>query len=331
MADIEKFREFYNTRKKMQRRKLALTAMAAVSITLMTGVAVAFAVMLVLNRKPEEQNNHSDTIVTIDTGQSNQTSPPTTTSAESKAEITGTAADATTADTAESAVSDFHTPLENYDYTKPVPKSRSVDVSYYDDALFIGDSRTEGFRLYAGLNNATYYAVKGLTASTAFTEPFIAPTGDMKIPDGAVADPDGKLTVAQALEYDGRFGKIYIMFGINELGWKNVSAFIDRYKSLVELTRKYHPDAFIYVQLILPVSKSKSDSDNIYNNDRITMFNNLIAQMCADEKVFCVNAPEAVAGADGALPEDAGVDGVHMKRSYCELWRDYLTSHTVDA
>ena len=168
------------------------------------------------------------------------------------------------------------------------PSRGQSNPSYYDDALFIGDSRTQGFQMYAGLNNATYYAEKGLTVSTVFTQPFIEPTDDMQIPDGLVNGEEGRLTVAQALEYSGYFGKIYIMLGVNELGWPDTDAFIKYYKSLIELARQYHPDAYIYVQLILPVSKSKSDSDDIYNNTRITIFNSLIMEMCGDERVFYV-------------------------------------------
>ena len=33
----------------------------------------------------------------------------------------------------------------------PVQESEPVDDSYFDDVAFVGDSRTDGFRLYSGL------------------------------------------------------------------------------------------------------------------------------------------------------------------------------------
>ena len=60
-----------------------------------------------------------------------------------------------------------------YDYSAPVPESEQVAKSYFDDAVFIGDSRTEGFMLSAGLSNATFYSHKGITVNTVFTEPAI--------------------------------------------------------------------------------------------------------------------------------------------------------------
>ena len=40
-----------------------------------------------------------------------------------------------------------------YDFSRPVPLSEPVDDSYFDDAVFIGDSRTEGLITNTGLSN----------------------------------------------------------------------------------------------------------------------------------------------------------------------------------
>ena len=36
-------------------------------------------------------------------------------------------------------------------------------MDYFADALFIGDSRTDGLRLYSGIKGADFYCYKGLT------------------------------------------------------------------------------------------------------------------------------------------------------------------------
>ena len=38
----------------------------------------------------------------------------------------------------------------------------------------------------------------------------------------------------------------------------------------------------------------------------------------------------AFADENGALPSGASRDGVHLKKDYCQLWLDYLQTHTVD-
>ena len=62
--------------------------------------------------------------------------------------------------------------------------------------------------MYSGVNNATYFAYKGLNVSTAFTKAVI------QAPDGTMQ------TVENALKQKS-YGKVYIMLGIIELGWPN--------------------------------------------------------------------------------------------------------------
>ena len=45
----------------------------------------------------------------------------------------------------------------------PVPESEAVEDTYFEDAVFLGDSRTEGFRLYSGLKTGTYLCGVGAT------------------------------------------------------------------------------------------------------------------------------------------------------------------------
>lgn len=328
MPENDKIKQFLIEKRKDRRRKVAVTAAASITISLVIALVIITSLMMALSRG--DKPGTSD--VTDNAGKVTEKLPPDTTS---QAETTDEPASSTDAETSEPETTESSSTATpaipvDYDYTRPVPEAPPVDKSFYDDALFIGDSRTEGFRMYAGLNNATYYSAKGLMANTTFTERFI-PTDGFDVPPDADLGDDGKLTVAQALEYGRSFGKIYIMLGINEIGWPNAQAFIGYYRQLIALVRKFNPGAQIYVQLIIPVSKSKSDSDDVYNNERIAMFNNLIVEMCVDEKVFFINTPEAVGDEIGALPEDAGIDGVHMKKSYCEQWRDYLFTHTVSA
>ena len=49
----------------------------------------------------------------------------------------------------------------------PVPASDPVEDSYFDDVAFVGDSRTDGFRLYSGLDRGTYFCVNGETVASA--------------------------------------------------------------------------------------------------------------------------------------------------------------------
>lgn len=196
----------------------------------------------------------------------------------------------------------------------PVPLANSEPISYFDDALFIGNSRTEGFMMYSGVNNATYFAYKGLNVSTAFTKAVI------QAPDGTMQ------TVENALKQKS-YGKVYIMLGINELGWPNTDLFIENYGKLIDVVKQTSPNAIIYVQLIMPVSEQQN-ADSVVNNANIDRFNEMIKQVVKEKEVYYVVPGEAVS-VNGFLPPEASTDGIHLNKEYCVKWRDYLLCHTV--
>ena len=206
--------------------------------------------------------------------------------------------------------------------TKPRPdgdvvvkESPAVDTQYFDDALFIGNSRTQGLELYGGLRTATFYASKGLTVKTAATK--------------AAIDIDGeKYTVVDAVK-KGSFGKVYIMLGLNELGWNSTQTFVRDYEALIDAVRAAQPDAAVYVQSILPVTQTKSDEGSYVNNERIDEFNALLLDMCERKQVYYVDVAAGVCDAAGVLPEDAATDGVHLKPAYVKQWVEYLKTHAV--
>ena len=203
----------------------------------------------------------------------------------------------------------------SYDYGEPVPQSEAVDNSYFDDAVFIGDSRTEGLILYTGLSNTTVYANQGLMVDTVFTSPVIQMDGQ-------------KLSVVEALRRT-EFKKVYIMLGINETGWAYESIFIDKYKALIEEIQSINPQAIIYIQEIMPVTAETSRTHSYVKNDKIQRYNELLAKLAKEMGAYYIDTGAAVADASGCLPEEAAIDGIHLKKPYCDKWLDYLKTHTV--
>lgn len=204
---------------------------------------------------------------------------------------------------------------ENYDYTMPVPENgEPVDDSYFADAVFLGDSRMEGFAMQCGLSNITCYAYKGLTTESVFTSEVIYKDGK-------------KMTAMDALR-ETDFAKVYIMLGINETGWAKPEAFPQCYAKIVDAIREIRSDAVIYVMSIIPVAKSVSDTHEYVKNDKINLYNSYLRGMCADKKVFYIDLG-FMAGEDGALPEGAARDGIHVGYDLCKDWLTYLRTHVV--
>lgn len=191
---------------------------------------------------------------------------------------------------------------------------KTAGTQWFDDAVFIGDSRTEGLRNYDGLGDATYFAVKGLMVDTVYTK-------------AAVKLGGKKMTVMQALKRR-KFGKVYIMLGVNELGWASFETFLQDYAKMVDDVKKDQPGARIYLQSILPVSAKKSASETIYTNPKIKRANDAIRRLAQEKQARYLAVDAAVGDASGALPEGASVDGVHLNAEYCGKWCEYLKTHT---
>lgn len=187
---------------------------------------------------------------------------------------------------------------------------------YYQDTAFIGDSRTQGLQLNAGIRSPKFFAGRGLNVKNALTD---------KVVRGENGD---SLTVIEALE-GKEYKKIYISFGINELGWTYPDIFIERYKTLVDEVKKKQEKAEIVVYGILPVTKSKSDKDKIFNMKNVKKFNKLIKQMAKDINITYVDLSAAVKDETGFLPEGVTPDGIHMNKEYCKRILAYIVNKKI--
>lgn len=201
-----------------------------------------------------------------------------------------------------------------YDFSRPVAESAPVSTDYFADAAFVGDSRTEGFWLYSGVKQGKLLCATGLTVFSV----------DSKIMTG------GSQTVLAALQ-GGSFGKIYLAFGLNELGYVDEDSFVQTYCRLIDTIREQHPNAILYIQNLIPVNDAKaraSGHKGHVNCDRIRLYNELIARIALEKELPLLDLYSAFA-VDGQLPAEASRDGVHPLPAYYKKQLDYLTTHTL--
>lgn len=187
----------------------------------------------------------------------------------------------------------------------------SNEKDNFADAVFIGDSRTEGLQINTGLTTARFLSAKGLMVDTALKNNVI------KLKSGS------KGTVIDGLK-EGTYNRVYVMFGMNELGWPYLDVFTSRYEKLIAEIKKVQPNATIYVQSILPVTKEKSDEDSIYNNKNISKFNKAIKDMADKNGYIYLDVASALKDSNSALPSNASSDGVHLNKEYSQKWLNYL-------
>ena len=201
-------------------------------------------------------------------------------------------------------------PDRTYEYTR-------VEDDYFDDALFIGDSRTVGLSEYCPPldERATFYAKVSLTIYSVMDKQFIN-------------SGDSKISVAQALS-EKQFGKIYIMLGINEMGTGTTEYFADAYAEVINRIRELQPDAMIFIQGIMHVTEKKSSTDKYFNNANVDMRNEAISQLADNKTIFYMDMNEAVDDGNGNLDSSLTFDDVHLKASSYERWYEFLLDHGI--
>ena len=196
--------------------------------------------------------------------------------------------------------------------TEPAPQMMTVDDSYFSDALFIGDSRTDGLWLYSTPGDCKHYSGTSMTIYK-------------------VMDSD-----LEAYGYTGlrnllkgiQFGKIYIMFGINECGY-STSSFAAKYREVIEEIRSYQPNAIIYIESICYVTQKHEANYPVFATENIKEKNAAIQVLANDKDIFYLEINDALNDGTDHLPSEYTGDGVHLKASCYRYWHDYLLEHAV--
>ena len=210
-----------------------------------------------------------------------------------------------------------------------VPAGDAVSDDYFNDAIMVGNSLSVGLQK-SGILGMRYYADIGLTVNHFFEQSFLSdPLGRTDENDKVL-----RVTAAEALAaVDTSYTKVYLMFGLNELGWASPNALVTRYEEVIDTILSIRPDTVIYVQSIFPINEElhlETDPDSTYfTNERISTFNAALSDMAERKQVYYLDVASALADETGSLPAHATSDGVHLQTSALQTWAEYLRTHTV--
>ena len=181
------------------------------------------------------------------------------------------------------------------------------------DALFIGDSRTVGLMEYSGMDGADYFCTVGMSVYNIHKKPVSVPNV-------------GKVTLTELLN-GKKYGKIYVMLGVNEVGYK-FSSTAEKYSELVEFIKDKQPNAVVFIQANLHVSKSRSDSDKVVNNIAINGLNTELSKLADGKRIFYLDANILFDDEAGGLSADKSEDGTHLYAKYYREWGEWIIRQT---
>lgn len=210
-------------------------------------------------------------------------------------------------------------------YDPVVPESDPVDPSWFDDAVFIGDSVSSWLNFYGGdlgLGQATF-----LTATSFGIENALSPVTSSSLHPSYQGE---KMKVEDVVARAGA-KKVYIMFGLNDIDY-GVEYATNDYVRLIQQILEKSPDVQIYVESVTPVLRDSRRADESFNNVTIQQFNDTMKAHCEANRWNYMDIASVYKDADGALrPEvcnDPQTMGLHITFEATSEWVQYLRTHT---
>lgn len=190
----------------------------------------------------------------------------------------------------------------------------TVSELYFDNTLFVGDSRMLGFSIYKQIPGATYYCYQSADAFTILDKEY-------------ELQPYGMINLYNLLSLK-RFDKIYISLGIN-----NVAAGLENHKNhyahLLDTIKSLQPDAIIYLLGNLHVT-SQLINDNVkLNNENINFINQFISEFEDKKQVFYLDPNVVYDDEFGNMDIELSYDNAHIYLRHYNRLYDFLITHAV--
>ena len=210
------------------------------------------------------------------------------------------------------------------------PAGTPVDASWFNDAVFIGDSVTL---------KLSYYADNGDLGETVFlcagSLGYNNSLWDIDHEDNVHPVYNGeKVTIFDGVERL-KPKKIFVMMGMNDIGLYGVDDTIDAMKTVTDKLAEKCPDSVIYIESVTPMVSNSSLGD--LNNDNIRAFDEKLKEVCAEKGYKYLDVYSAVSDENGDLvyeycgdpPTDDNPNGMglHFTDEGCKIWADYLKAN----
>ena len=209
--------------------------------------------------------------------------------------------------------------------TQPVTLDAEGKVapSWFDDAVFVGDSITTTLDYLCGedpglLGNAQFVCADSLSYHNA----------QWHLNDENAVHPQyrGETVLAErAAELTGA-SKMFILMGINDVDTYGVEDTMDSLKEFVRKILTHSPNVQLYFQSTTPmITDLETD---ILNNEIIREFDGQLQAYCNENGYHYIDLYHQMCDDTGALRDDYCVDpdadGVHFTDEACIIWANYL-------
>lgn len=208
------------------------------------------------------------------------------------------------------------------------PAHQELPTSFFDQAVFIGDSISLTLESYCGstgaLGKAQFLCAGSMSPTNMLTGQILPeyPKGSGQKPaiEESVAATGAKL--------------VYIMLGMDNIAYGLEKSTGD-YVTILDNIQNRNPDVEILVQGVTPMTKNSKSTSNKLNNDTIDAFNVRMLEICQEKGWYYLDVGKRFKDEEGYLREEYCSDkttmGMHFTYEGAKIWVDYLRNYIPEA
>ena len=199
---------------------------------------------------------------------------------------------------------------------EPTPDSRVLDESWFDDAVFIGDSVTASLETYAeqygGVGDSLFLCRPSYSLRSAVSN-------EMKLQYAGTY-----YSIEDAIAQTGQ-KKVIMMLGGNDFGLltERIKGTMEYWNIVYDKIAQVNPDAEIFIESVLPMHK-QSETET-FNNELIDELNSLVKDFCSEKGAVYIDLNGYFKGDDNTLKEEYSLDHqIHINEAGIQLWIEQL-------
>ncbi len=223
----------------------------------------------------------------------------------------------------ESSESSAESSESNADSSEPSePTSGPVETSFYDDAVFIGDSVSLRLDMYCQAHQGALGKAQFLTAGSLGSGNAL----EKVTSDSVHPYYQGEhMSVEDGVKASGA-KKVFIMLGMNDVGLYGVEDSVKNMETLTERILEKNPDAEIYLQSMTPMLTGHERK--VLNNENLDKYNAGLKELAKEKGYHFADVASVMKQEDGSLKPEYCSDpegmGIHFTDAGAEAWIDYL-------
>lgn len=200
-----------------------------------------------------------------------------------------------------------------------------VDLSWFDDCVFVGDSLVYGLSLYNDVTECFGNAQFICGASLGYNNC----QWDLYDENEVHTTYNGEKVLLEDAAVLTGANKIIIGMGMNDLGGYGIEGTLSAADSFIQKLRDKTPDIEIYLMTVTPMIESAEYE--LLNNPLIKEYDDKLEIFAEEHDCHFLNTWSALADENGRLPDEICMDpddlGLHLTNEGSEIMMNYIIRH----